>query len=158
MFKKILIANRGEIACRVIKTAQQHGHRDRRRLLRGRPRRAATSSCADEAVLHRPGARRRRATCVVDKIIAACQADRRRGGASRLRLPVRERGASRRRSRKTGIVFIGPKHDAIAAMGDKIASKKLAEKAKVNTIPGYTDVIRDAGARRRDRARRSATR
>ena len=77
-------------------------------------------------------------------------ADRRRGGASRLRLPVRERSASREALATAGITFIGPNVDAIAGMGDKIASQEAgARRRGVNTVPGYTDVIRDADARRR---------
>jgi propionyl-CoA carboxylase alpha chain len=76
---------------------------------------------------------------VADKIIAACkQTGARR--CTRLRLPVGERGLCQA-LRRRGIAFIGPKHYSIAAMGDKIASKKLAGEAKVNTIPGYNDAI-----------------
>jgi propionyl-CoA carboxylase alpha chain len=71
------------------------------------------------------------------------QADRRAGCAPWLRLPARNE-AFARRVEEEGITFIGPKHYSIAAMGDKIASKKLANEAKVNTIPGWNDAIENA--------------
>ncbi len=86
------------------------------------------------------------------------QADRRRGRASGLRLPVARTKASRKQVEEEGIVFIGPKHYSIAAMGDKIASKKLANEAKVNTIPGWNEAIETAEQRGGDRAATSATR
>jgi propionyl-CoA carboxylase alpha chain len=135
MFKKILIANRGEIACRVIKTARKMG--------------IATVAVYSEADAMRAtwnGRRgrvhRRRAQPrelpAADKIIAGLQGHRRRGRAPGLRLPVGERGL-RAPLEEEGIVFIGPKHYSIAAMGDKIASKKLAWRSRVNTIPGWND-------------------
>ena len=138
MFKKILIANRGEIACRVIKTARKMGiatvavyseaDRDARHV-----------ELADEAVLLGP-APSRESYLVADKIIAACKGT----GAQALHPGygfLSENEAFARRVEEEGLVFIGPKHYSIAAMGDKIASKKLALAAKVNTIPGYNDVI-----------------
>ncbi len=138
MFTKILIANRGEIACRVIKTAKKMGiatvavyseaDKDARHV-----------GLADEAVLLGP-APSRESYLVADKIIAACK----QTGAQAVHpgygfLSENENFA--RRVEEEGIVFIGPKHASIAAMGDKIASKKLALAAKVNTIPGWNEAI-----------------
>ena len=112
---------------------------------------------ADEAVLHRPAASRESRICAADRIIAACK----QTGAEAVHPGygfLSENEAFARELEEEGIVFIGPKHTSIAAMGDKIASKKLANEAKVNTIPGYNDVDRDGRARRRDRRATSATR
>jgi propionyl-CoA carboxylase alpha chain len=138
MFKKILIANRGEIACRVIKTARRMGiatvavyseaDKDARHV-----------ELADEAVLLGP-APSRESYLVADKIIAACK----QTGAEAVHPGygfLSENAEFSRRVEEQGIVFIGPKHASIAAMGDKIASKELAAKAKVNTIPGYNNPI-----------------
>ena len=138
MFKKILIANRGEIACRVIQTARKMGiatvavyseaDRDARHV-----------ELADEAVLLGP-APSRESYLVADKIIAACQAT----GAQAVHPGygfLSENEDFARRVEEAGIVFIGPKHASIAAMGDKIASKKLAHEAGVNTIPGWNAAI-----------------
>jgi propionyl-CoA carboxylase alpha chain len=143
MFKKILIANRGEIACRVIKTARKMGIKTVA-VYSEADKDARHVELADEAVLLGP-APSRESYLVADKIIAACK----QTGAeacTRLRLPVGERGL-RQALREEGIVFIGPKHYSIAAMGDKIASKKLAGEAQVNTIPGYNDAILARGSR-----------
>ena len=149
MFKKILIANRGEIACRVIKTARRMGiatvavysEADRDAL----PRRAGR-----RGGLHRPGAEPR----VVPRRWTGSSppaGDRapRRCTLATASCPRTPRFA--RRVEEEGIVFIGPKHASIAAMGDKIESKKLAAKAKVNTIPGYNARDRHRRARGRDR-------
>jgi propionyl-CoA carboxylase alpha chain len=138
MFKKILIANRGEIACRVIKTARKMGiatvavyseaDKDARHV-----------ELADEAVLLGP-APSRESYLAADKIIAACKAT----GAQAVHPGygfLSENEDFARRVEEEGIVFIGPKHYSIAAMGDKIASKKLANEAKVSTIPGWNDAI-----------------
>ncbi len=138
MFDKILIANRGEIACRVIKAARKMGiatvavyseaDRDARHV-----------ALADEAVFI-GAAPSRESYLVVDKIIAACQAT----GAQAVHPGygfLSENEAFARRVEEEGIVFIGPKHHSIAAMGDKIASKKLADAARVNTIPGWNEAI-----------------
>jgi propionyl-CoA carboxylase alpha chain len=138
MFKKILIANRGEIACRVIKTAKKMGiatvavyseaDRDARHV-----------ELADEAVFI-GAAPSRESYLVMDKIIAACQAT----GAEAVHPGygfLSENEEFAKRVEEEGIVFIGPKHHSIAAMGDKIASKKLAMDARVSTIPGFNDVI-----------------
>jgi len=138
MFKKILIANRGEIACRIIKTARRMGiatvavysevDRDSRHV-----------GLADEAVFIGP-APSRESYLVADKIIRACKET----GAQAVHPGygfLSENEGFARRVEEEGIVFIGPKHYSIAAMGDKIASKKLALEAKVNTIPGWNAAI-----------------
>ena len=153
MFNKILIANRGEIACRVIKTAQQDGHRDRRRLLRRRPRRAPRRAG------RRGGAasarRQSRESYLVDRQDhRGLQADRRRRRCIRATASCRENEAFARRVEEEGIVFIGPKHDSIAAMGDKIASKKLAERGQGQHHPRLQRRDRDAPSTRCEIAQR----
>ena len=138
MFKKILIANRGEIACRVIKTANKMGIKTVA-VYSEADRDARHVELADEAVLL-GAAPSRESYLVADKVIAACK----QTGAEAVHPGygfLSENEAFARRVEEEGIVFIGPKHYSIAAMGDKIASKKLALKARVNTIPGYNDVI-----------------
>ncbi|MEY4752140.1 MAG: hypothetical protein RIQ60_4354 [Pseudomonadota bacterium] len=138
MFSKILIANRGEIACRVIKTAQKMGIKTVA-VYSEADRDARHVELADEAVLIGP-APSRESYLVADKIIAACKAT----GAQAVHPGygfLSENEAFSRRLEEEGIIFIGPKHYSVAAMGDKIASKKLANEAKVSTIPGYNDAI-----------------
>ena len=138
MFKKILVANRGEIACRVITTARKMGiatvavyseaDRDARHV-----------SLADEAVCIGP-APSRESYLVAQKIIDACKST----GAEAVHPGygfLSENADFARRVEEEGIVFIGPKHHSIAAMGDKIASKKLAMAARVSTIPGWNEAI-----------------
>jgi propionyl-CoA carboxylase alpha chain len=154
MFTKILIANRGEIACRVIKTAKKMGiatvavyseaDADARHV-----------TLADEAVCIGP-APSRESYLLADKIIAACKAT----GAQAVHPGygfLSENEAFSRRLEEEGITFIGPKHYSIAAMGDKIASKKLALEAKVSTIPGFNEAIATPNRRCRS-PRTSATR
>ena len=138
MFKKILIANRGEIACRVIKTAQKMGIKTVA-VYSEADKEARHVQLADEAVCIGP-APSRESYLVMDRIIAACKDT----GAEAVHpgygfLSENEQFA--KRCEDEGIVFIGPKYQSIAAMGDKIASKKLALEAKVNTIPGYNEAI-----------------
>ena len=141
MFKKILIANRGEIACRVIVTARKMGiatvavyseaDKDARHV-----------ELADESVLLGP-APSRESYLVADKIIAAAK----QTGAEAIHPGygfLSENEDFARRVEEEGLIFIGPKHASIAAMGDKIASKKLAAAAKVNTIPGHNEPILSA--------------
>ncbi len=138
MFDKILIANRGEIACRVIKTARAMGIRTVA-VYSEADRDALHVDMADEAVLL-GAARSRESYLDADKVIAACK----RTGAQALHPGygfLSENAAFARRVEDEGIVFIGPKHASIAAMGDKIASKKLAQQAKVSTIPGWNEAI-----------------
>ena len=138
MFTKILIANRGEIACRVIKTAKKMGIRTVA-VYSDADRDARHVALADEAV-HIGPAPSRESYLVMDKIIAACK----QTGAQAVHPGygfLSENTEFARRVEEEGIVFIGPKHASIAAMGDKIASKKLAIEARVNTIPGYNAAI-----------------
>jgi propionyl-CoA carboxylase alpha chain len=138
MFKKILIANRGEIACRVIKTARKMGIKTVA-VYSEADRDARHVELADEAVCIGP-APSRESYLVMDNIIKACKDT----GAEAVHPGygfLSENEAFAKRLEEEGIIFIGPKHYSIAAMGDKIASKKLANEAKVNTIPGYNDAI-----------------
>jgi propionyl-CoA carboxylase alpha chain len=138
MFTKILIANRGEIACRVITTARKMGiqtvavysdaDKDARHVM-----------LADEAV-HIGPAPSRESYLLADKIIAACK----QTGAQAVHPGygfLSENAEFSKRCEEEGITFIGPKHYSIAAMGDKIESKKLAGAAGVNCIPGVNDAI-----------------
>jgi propionyl-CoA carboxylase alpha chain len=138
MFKKILIANRGEIACRVIKTARKMGIKTVA-VYSEADRDARHVELADEAVCIGP-APSRESYLVMDNIIKACKDT----GAEAVHPGygfLSENEAFAKRLEEEGITFIGPKHYSIAAMGDKIASKKLANEAKVNTIPGYNEAI-----------------
>ena len=141
MFKKILIANRGEIACRVIKTARRMGIATVA-VYSEADRDALHVELADEAVAIGPAASRD-SYLSMDKIIAACK----QTGAEAVHPGygfLSENEVFARRVEEEGIVFIGPKHASIAAMGDKIASKKLAAAARVSTIPGHNDAIESA--------------
>ncbi|GBG02102.1 acetyl/propionyl-CoA carboxylase subuit alpha [Azospira sp. I13] len=138
MFKKILIANRGEIACRVIKTARKMGIKTVA-VYSEADKDALFVEMADEAVCIGPAASKE-SYLVADKIIAACK----QTGAEAVHPGygfLSENAEFSRRLEEEGIKFIGPKHYSIAKMGDKIESKKLAIEAKVNTIPGYNDAI-----------------
>jgi len=138
MFTKILIANRGEIACRVIKTAKKMGIKTVA-VYSEADRDALHVELADEAVFIGP-APSRESYLVMDKIIAVCK----QTGAQAVHPGygfLSENAEFSRRVEEEGIVFIGPKHASIAAMGDKIESKKLAAAAKVNTIPGHNAAI-----------------
>lgn len=140
MFKRILIANRGEIACRVIKTARKMGIQTIA-VYSEADRDALHVEMADEAVLIGPPAAAE-SYLVIEKIVEAC----RKTGAEAVHPGygfLSEREAFPRALEAAGIVFIGPNPGAIAAMGDKIESKKAAAKAKVSTVPGYLGVIED---------------
>lgn len=140
MFKRILIANRGEIACRVIKTARKMGIQTVA-VYSEADRDALHVEMADEAVLIGPPAAAE-SYLVIEKIVEAC----RKTGAEAVHPGygfLSEREAFPRVLEAAGIVFIGPNPGAIAAMGDKIESKKAAAKAKVSTVPGHLGVIED---------------
>ncbi len=140
MFKRILIANRGEIACRVIKTARLMGI-ETVAVYSEADRDALHVEMADEAVLIGPPAAAE-SYLLIDRIVEAC----RKTGAEAVHPGygfLSEREAFPRELAKAGIVFIGPNPGAIAAMGDKIESKKAAAKAKVSTVPGHLGVIED---------------
>ena len=141
MFKKILIANRGEIACRVIKTARKMGIKTVA-VYSDADADALHVDMADEAVHIGPAAAAQ-SYLLMDKIIEACKAT----GAEAVHPGygfLSEREAFPVVLAKNGIVFIGPNPKAIAAMGDKIESKKAAAAAKVSTVPGYMGEIKDA--------------
>ena len=140
MFKRILIANRGEIACRVIKTARRMGI-ETVAVYSEADRDALHVEMADEAVLIGPPAAAE-SYLVIEKIVEAC----RKTGAQAVHPGygfLSEREAFPRALEAAGVVFIGPNPGAIAAMGDKIESKKAAAKANVSTVPGHLGVIED---------------
>lgn len=143
MFSKILIANRGEIACRIIRTARRMGIKT-----------VAVYSEADARALHvrmadeaipigaAPAAE---SYLVADRIVAAAK----RSGADAVHPGfgfLSENAGFAERVEAEGITFIGPKPKAIAAMGDKIESKRIAQKAGVSTVPGHTGVVPDIAA------------
>jgi propionyl-CoA carboxylase alpha chain len=141
MFKKILIANRGEIACRIVRTARKLGIRTVA-VYSEADRDALHVEMADEAVAIGP-APAAQSYLVIDKIVEAC----RQTGAEAVHPGygfLSEREAFPIALAEAGIVFIGPNPKAIAAMGDKIESKKAAAKAKVSTVPGFLGEIADA--------------
>ncbi len=140
MFKKILIANRGEIACRVMKTARKMGIKTVA-VYSDADRDALHVEMADEAVHIGPPAAAE-SYLVIEKILEACKAT----GAEAVHPGygfLSERAAFPVALAKAGIVFIGPNPKAIAAMGDKIESKKAAAAANVSTVPGYLGEIAD---------------
>jgi len=141
LFDKILIANRGEIACRVIKSARKMGIATVA-VYSDADRDALHVQLADEAV-HIGPSPSAESYLVIDRIVQACIDT----GAQAVHPGygfLSENSSFCEALAKKGIAFIGPKTKAIEAMGDKITSKKLADKANVNTIPGYTDVVKDA--------------
>src|SRR4051794_32608194 len=141
MFKKILIANRGEIACRVIKTARRLGIKT-----------IAVYSDVDATSLHVEMANEKvhigpsaaaQSYLAIEKIVEACK----KTGAEAVHPGygfLSERSAFPRALAASGITFIGPNPAAIDAMGDKIESKKAAAAARVSTVPGYMGIIEDA--------------
>ena len=141
MFKKILIANRGEIACRVILTARKMGIKTVA-VYSDADKDARHVELADESVNIGP-APSRDSYLQAEKIIAACK----HTGAEAVHPGygfLSENAGFAKRVEEEGIIFIGPKHYSIAAMGDKIESKKLAGAAGVNCIPGVNDAIETA--------------
>jgi propionyl-CoA carboxylase alpha chain len=140
MFKRILIANRGEIACRIIKTARRMGIATVA-VYSDADRDALHVEMADEAVAIGPPPAAE-SYLQIDKIVEACRAT----GAEAVHPGygfLSEREAFPIALERAGIAFIGPNPKAIAAMGDKIESKKAAAKAKVSTVPGHLGVIED---------------
>src|SRR5215211_4466848 len=138
MFKKILIANRGEIACRVIRTARRMGIKTVA-VYSDADARAPHVRMADESVRLGP-APASESYLKAELIIDACKAT----GAEAVHPGygfLSERESFAKALAKAGIAFIGPPLKAIAAMGDKIESKKLAQKAGVNIVPGFLDDI-----------------
>ncbi|MFC3207790.1 acetyl-CoA carboxylase biotin carboxylase subunit [Aquamicrobium soli] len=141
MFSKILIANRGEIACRVIRTARKMGIATVA-VYSDADRQAVHVAMADEAV-HIGPAPAAQSYLVAEKIIAACKET----GAQAVHPGygfLSERASFCEALEAEGIVFIGPKPKAIRAMGDKIESKKFASEAQVSTVPGFLGVIENA--------------
>jgi propionyl-CoA carboxylase alpha chain len=140
MFKKILIANRGEIACRIIKTARRMGIATVA-VYSDADARAPFVQMADEAV-HIGPSPAAQSYLIADKIIAACK----QTGAEAVHPGygfLSERTSFAEALAKENIAFIGPPVNAIAAMGDKIESKKLAMSAGVNVVPGFVGEIDD---------------
>jgi propionyl-CoA carboxylase alpha chain len=140
MFKKILIANRGEIACRVIRSARSMGIKTVA-VYSDADRDALHVQMADEAVNIGPPPSAQ-SYLMKDKIVQACLDT----GAEAVHPGygfLSENAEFRAALDAANIVFIGPNTRAIEAMGDKITSKKLADEAGVNTIPGYPDAIKD---------------
>jgi propionyl-CoA carboxylase alpha chain len=140
MFSKLLIANRGEIACRIIRTARRLGI-ETVAVYSDADRDALHVDMADEAVPIGPS-KAVHSYLDIDKIISAAKAT----GAEAIHPGygfLSEHPAFARALERAGIVFVGPNVKAIEAMGDKIESKKLAAKAKVSTVPGHLGVIKD---------------
>jgi len=141
MFEKILIANRGEIACRVIRSAREMGIKTVA-VFSDADRGALHTRLADEAVHIGPSAAAE-SYLIIDKIIAACK----QTGAEALHPGygfLAENAAFAEALEAAGVTFIGPGIHAINSMGDKITSKELAKDAGVNTIPGFADVLEGA--------------
>ncbi|WP_136652449.1 acetyl-CoA carboxylase biotin carboxylase subunit [Paracoccus aeridis] len=141
MFKKILIANRGEIACRVIKTAKKMGIATVA-VYSDADRNALHVRMADEAV-HIGPSPANQSYIVIDRIMDAV----RRSGAEAVHPGygfLSENMNFAAALEKEGVVFVGPPSPAIQAMGDKITSKKIAQDAGVSTVPGYMGLIADA--------------
>ena len=141
MFKKLLIANRGEIACRVIKTARKMGIATVA-VYSDADRGALHVKMADEAV-HIGPPPASESYIVIDKIMAAITAS----GAEAVHPGygfLSENMKFAEALDRAGVAFVGPPTGAIEAMGDKITSKKIASKAGVSTVPGYMGLIADA--------------
>jgi len=141
MFKKILIANRGEIACRVIKTAKKMGIATVA-VYSDADRDALHVKLADEAI-HIGPPPANESYIVIDKILAAIK----ESGAEAVHPGygfLSENPKFAEALKKAKVAFIGPPVGAIEAMGDKITSKKLAQEAGVSTVPGHMDLIEDA--------------
>ncbi len=141
MFEKILIANRGEIACRVMRTARRLGIRTVA-VYSEADAQALHVETADEAVCVGP-APSAESYLVIERIVEACRSS----GAEAVHPGygfLSENAAFAEALDAAGIAFVGPRPRAITAMGDKITSKRIAEEAGVSTIPGFTGVLEDA--------------
>src|ERR1700681_1405129 len=141
MFKRILIANRGEIACRIIKTARRMGI-ETVAVYSDADRDALHVEMADTAIAIGPPPAAQ-SYLVIERIVTACK----ESGAEAVHPGygfLSEREAFALALQTAGITFIGPNIKAIAAMGDKIESKKAAARAKVSTVPGHLGEINDA--------------
>ncbi len=141
MFDKILIANRGEIACRVIKTARKMGIKTVA-IYSDADRRALHVQMADEAV-HVGPPPANQSYIVIDKVMAAIK----ESGAQAVHPGygfLSENAKFAEALEAAGVAFVGPPKGAIEAMGDKITSKKIAQEAGVSTVPGYMGLIADA--------------
>ena len=141
MFKKILIANRGEIACRVIKTAKKMGIKTVA-IYSDADRNALHVKMADEAV-HIGPAPANQSYIVIDKVMAAIKET----GAEAVHPGygfLSENAKFAEALEAAGVAFIGPPKGAIEKMGDKITSKKIAQEAEVSTVPGHMGLIEDA--------------
>ncbi|MEL6571559.1 MAG: acetyl/propionyl/methylcrotonyl-CoA carboxylase subunit alpha [Pseudomonadota bacterium] len=141
MFKKILIANRGEIACRVMKTARKMGIKTVA-IYSDADRNALHVKMADEAV-HIGPAPANQSYIVIDKVMDAIK----QTGAEAVHPGygfLSENAKFAEALEEAGVAFIGPPKGAIEKMGDKITSKKIAQEAEVSTVPGYMGLIEDA--------------
>jgi propionyl-CoA carboxylase alpha chain len=141
MFDKILIANRGEIACRVIKTARKMGIKTVA-IYSDADKQALHVQMADEAV-HIGPPPANQSYIVIDKVMAAI----RETGAQAVHPGygfLSENSKFAEALEAEGVAFVGPPKGAIEAMGDKITSKKIAQEANVSTVPGYMGLIEDA--------------
>src|SRR5476649_2151496 len=140
MFKRILIANRGEIACRIIKSARKMGI-ETVAVYSEADKDALHVEMADTAILIGPP-EAAQSYLVIEKIVADCK----ESGAEAVHPGygfLSEREAFTKALEAAGIVFIGPNPKAIAAMGDKVESTKAAAAAKVSTVPGHLGIIAD---------------
>jgi propionyl-CoA carboxylase alpha chain len=141
MFKKILIANRGEIACRIIRTCREMGISTV--AIYAEPDADSLHvQMADEAVLIGP-AEAKQSYLNIRKVVAAARKTKAEAVHPGFGF-LAENTEFAKALEKAKITFIGPGPKAIAAMGDKIESKKLAKKAGVDTVPGYVGVIKNA--------------
>lgn len=141
MITKILVANRGEIACRVFKSAKKMGIATVA-VYSDADKNALHTSMADEAV-HIGAAPAAESYLIIDKIIDACK----QTGANAVHPGygfLSERAEFAERLKQEGIIFVGPPQGAIEKMGDKITSKKIADDAGVSTVPGHMGLIDDA--------------
>jgi len=141
MFDKILIANRGEIACRVIKTARKMGIKTVA-IYSDADKHALHVEMADEAV-HIGPPPANQSYIVIDKVMEAI----RKTGAQAVHPGygfLSENPKFAQALEAEGVAFVGPPVKAIEAMGDKITSKKIAQEADVSTVPGYMGLIEDA--------------